>query len=156
MLRISFRKILRWCCLTGLIASLLLWVLPASFKPYRVRRALFADQNDLVETATELGLAANGVVRVLHAHEYSGGTVAAIDQIRRHWDQFVSKSNNRWPVDSRRLTYDTWDASHWIGPDGVNHLDKGEVICLPYSLIAIACAVMLLGDWMTAARSSRR
>jgi hypothetical protein len=141
-------KLFHWLCLIGMFGSLLVWMLPVSLKPYHISRALDDYKIELVEQVSEWGLDADGLVKVRVSRQFSGGTRAAINQIRRNWHAVESQSKKRWPTDGKRLHYDEWGPSNWTRADGVHEIEVGAVYCLPYSLIAMTCSLPLIW-WAT-------
>jgi hypothetical protein len=141
-------------CLVGMLGSLIVWILPVSLKPYHVKRALDDYKTELVEQVSEWGFDADGLVKVRYSRQFSGGTRAAINLIRRNWIEVESKSKKRWPTDGKRLHYDEWGPSNWNRPDGVHEIEVGSVHCLPYSFIAMACTLPLIW-WIVRVASAK-
>jgi hypothetical protein len=132
----------RWLCATAILGSLLVWVLPARFKPYRLRRD-FEDYKILfVEHDYEFGFADNGMLD-LHISQAYGGTRQALVPIRQDWIDHGSRSRKHWPASSLRLHYDEWGPSHFVREDGVEVTQTGKVLCVPYSVFALGFAVLL-------------
>jgi hypothetical protein len=143
-------QIFRLLCAVGIVCSVIAWALPVSAKPYHFKRYLDDwTKNFIVEQVSELGMDADGFVKVRYSRQFSSSDAKAITRIRNEWYEVILKSDKRWPTDGKRLHYDEWGPSNWTRADGVHEIEVGSVYCLPYSFIATVCALPLI--WWAAA-----
>jgi hypothetical protein len=146
-------KWFRRFCVGGLLASLLMWMMPAQLRWYQFYRRNFDWKVQINHINAEFGMAPSGLVvaRVVEMFKVTpemGHTGKQLDPIRRQWMESGSKSTKPWPVNSRRLTWDEWGPSRWISDDGLIRSEEGRVYCLPYSIMAMGCAGLLLAQWL--------
>jgi hypothetical protein len=130
-------------CFIGMLASLIVWMLPDRVKPYHIRRALDDYKILLVEQDSEWGFAANGLVKVRTSLALAGSR-AQLSPMRQEWIQTTARSKEHWPTSSLRLHYDEWGPSHTTRDDGVEATQVGAIYCVPYSIFALVFAIPLL------------
>ena len=132
----------RLLCLFGLLTSLLIWVLPARFKPYHVRREADDYKTVLVERDIEWGFASDGFL-LIHINRGFGGTPRQLIPVWQEWIHYTSRMNDRWPTSSMRPHYDEWGPIRFKRDDGVQVTQMGSIWCVPYSVVAIVFALPL-------------
>jgi hypothetical protein len=135
-------------CLCGLLGSLLLWALPTGLKYYHIYRKQDDFKILFEQHTSEYGLGPNGLIIAHHTDAFevmpdTGMTGRSLNSVREDWYTTGCQSKMPWPVNSNRVTWDEWGPSRWYRPDGLRVTQNGAVFCLPYSTIAIGCAVLL-------------
>ena len=135
-------------CICGLLGSLLIWVLPNGLKIYHIHRREVDYKILFAQYGTEYGLAPNGIVFAHHVLAFDssalGNTVKELNPIREDWFKNGLHSKKPWPTNSNRLEWDEWGPSQWHTAGDVKVTQVGAVFCLPYSMIAIFCALPLV------------
>ncbi len=140
---------IRLLLILGFFATLLLWLMPARFKPYHIKHDFQDYKILLVELDSEWGLASDGVVRVNTMLAYGvpqGGKHQLLNPVRQDYIANVEQSNARWPIDTRKVHYDEWGPSRTTLDSGVERTLQGNVYCVPYSLVLIVFGIPLLWD----------
>ena len=145
-------------CYVGFFATLLIWLLPARFKPYLIKHDFEDYKILLVEKDSEWGFDSGGAVRIDTMLAFgipNGGKRSLLDPVRKTYIAQVEKSQRRWPVDSWKLHFDEWGPSRTTQEDGVERTLQGNVYCIPYSMVLILLAIPMLWDGMVRLRRRR-
>jgi hypothetical protein len=136
-------------CYVGFFAILLIWLLPARCKPYRIRHDFEDYKILLVEKDAQWGFDSNGLVKIDTMLAFGippHGNRELLDPIRREYIQHIERSKLRWPLNSWKLHYDEWGPSRTTQDDGVERTLQGNVYCLPYSMILILLGITIILD----------